>query len=170
MYSFPRQLKGNCIHCNKEIYTFDNPDYNWLDHAAFVEKVDNNSCRIVGGYGSTTMDMSEAEFVDYSLYDKCMSKFREVDTSPELYICDDCIKELLEEGRIAFSNGGFVMSDYEVLKKVFEKSSWVRTDFHDKNIEYPLDEETFVEGKAIWVWDVVGDCVEVLFDKDGNII
>ena len=62
------------------------------------------------------------------------------------------------------------MSDYEVLKKVFEKSSWTRIDFHDK-IEYPLDEESIVEGKAIWVWDdVVGDCVEVLFDKDGNII
>jgi hypothetical protein len=62
------------------------------------------------------------------------------------------------------------MSDYEVVKNVFEKSSWIRVDFHDK-IDYPLDEETFVEGKAIWVWDdVVGDCVEILFDKDGNII
>ena len=62
------------------------------------------------------------------------------------------------------------MSDYEVVKKVFEKSSWMRVDFHDK-IDYPLDEETIVEGKSIWIWDdLVGECVEVLFDKDGNII
>jgi hypothetical protein len=62
------------------------------------------------------------------------------------------------------------MSDYEVLKKVFEKSSWVRIDFHEE-IEYPLNEDVIVKGKSIWIWDdVVGECVEVLFDKDGNIV
>ena len=43
------------------------------------------------------------------------------------------------------------MSDYEVVKKVFEKSSWMRTDFHDK-IDYPLNGETTVEGKSIWIY------------------
>ena len=100
--NFEPVFKGHCIHCNKEIYTFDNPEYNWLDHAAFVERVGDSSCRIVGGYGSTTMDMSVAEFVDYDLYEECVNEMNKLDCS-NLYICDDCIKELLKEGKVAFS-------------------------------------------------------------------
>ena len=62
------------------------------------------------------------------------------------------------------------MSDYETLRSVLEKSSWLKCDFLD-NVEFPLKEDNIVKGKSIWMWDdIVGDCVEILFDKNGNII
>ena len=140
-------LKGHCIHCNKEIYTFDNPEYDWLDHAAFIEMVDNDSCRIFGGYGSTTMDMSTAEFVDYSLYKKCMEKFRKMAEYPELYICDDCIKKLLEEGRIAFSSE-FRISPVSMLTKEEHPNGYVQSGnicptLRRKDIYVPVHKDVF---------------------------
>ena len=145
--NFEPVFKGHCIHCNKEIYTFDDPEYEWLDHAAFIEMVDNNSCRIVGGYGSTTMDMSTAEFVDYALYDKCMSKFRETSTYPELYICDDCVKELLKEGKIAFSSefrtSPISMLSKEEHPKGYEMVDCVHPNLCRKNIYVPIQKDVF---------------------------
>ena len=146
MYSFPRQLNGTCIHCNKEIYTFDNPEYNWLDHAAFVEKVGNNSCRIVGGYGSTTMDMSVAEFVDYALYEKCITNLNEKGCF-NLYICDDCIKELLKEGKIAFSSefrtSPISMLSKEEHPKGYEMVAGTHPNLCRKNIYVPIQKDVF---------------------------
>lgn len=146
MYSFPRQLKGNCIHCNKEIYTFDDPDYNWLDHAAFVEKVGNSSCRIVGGYGSTTMDMSVAEFVDYDLYKKCVNEMNESGCF-NLYICDDCVTKLLNEGKVAYSEEfrhspvGMIVS--EEHPKGFVQYANEHPNLRRKNIYVPIQKYVF---------------------------
>lgn len=90
---------GECVHCNKKIHTFDNPDYMWLDEAAFIEQSSKDMCYIVGGYGSTTMDMTKAIFEDSSLKEKCLSIMKERNVKV-LYICDDCIKKLLKEEKI----------------------------------------------------------------------
>lgn len=51
---FAPEFKGNCGNCNKEIYTLDNPNYNWLDKAAYVVKDENGNPIITGGYGSSS--------------------------------------------------------------------------------------------------------------------
>lgn len=147
MYSFPKQqFKGHCIHCNKEIYTFDNPEYNWLDHAAFVERVGDSSCRIVGGYGSTTMDMSVAEFVDYDLYEKCVNEMNKLGCF-SLYICDDCIKDLLKEGKVAFSEEfrqspvGMIVS--EEHPKGYIQYANEHPNLRRRNVYVPIQKDVF---------------------------
>ena len=99
---FEPEFRGYCIHCNKKIYTFDNPEYNWLDEAAVIQ---NNSglIQITGGYGSRTMDCCIAHFTDYELEEKCNKLFSSMSSSRDfLYICDDCIEKLIKENKIYY--------------------------------------------------------------------
>lgn len=145
-YSFPPRLMGHCVHCGKEIYTFDDPKHEWLDHAAFVEMVDNNTCRIIGGYGSTTMDMCVAEFTDYDIFEKCVKTLNDGHLF-NTYICDDCITKLLEEGKIAYSSEARIAPMSMLIKeehpKGWELTGSIHPSLRRRDLYVPVHMDVF---------------------------
>lgn len=115
---------GHCVFCNKEIHTFDNPEYNWLDNAAVI-KNNFGAAEITGWYGSRTMDCCVAHFTDYELEENCNKLLLSNDT---LYICDDCIEKLMKENKIEY-----VIEDYY---------SSLKNRIRDKTFPY-LEEKNF---------------------------
>lgn len=141
---FAPEFKGNCGNCNKEIYTFDNPNYNWLDKAAYVVKDENGNPIITGGYGSTTMDMCVAKFCDYELYKKYKNLLKDKDI---IYLCDKCIIKMMVENKICYisENVSYDPIDFvpEVKDTLEFKPMMKFPEVSGKNIFVPIQKNVF---------------------------
>lgn len=88
-----------CVVCGQDIEVLDEYSDGYdLDGGATIEKSDSDVI-IYGTYGSETMDMSIAHFVDYELYKKYASLLEQ---EKQIHICDDCITDLLNAGKISY--------------------------------------------------------------------
>ena len=96
---FDDVFKGNCCCCNKKIYTFDNPSFNWLNEAGYIVKDENGNPIVTGGYGSVTMDLCIARFCDYELHKMYKNLLKDKDI---IYVCDKCIIKWFNENKICY--------------------------------------------------------------------
>lgn len=88
-----------CVVCGKDIEVLDEYSDGYdLDGGATIEKSDSDVI-IYGTYGSETMDMSIAHFVDYESYKKYSSLLEQ---EKQLHICDDCVNKLLNDNKISY--------------------------------------------------------------------
>ena len=139
-----------CVVCGKDIEILDEyADGYDLDGGATIEK-DDNDVIIYGTYGSETMDMSIAHFVDYDMYKKYSSM---LNNKKRLHICDDCINKLLNENKIAYTME-FYQDPLQIYNFREQREEMIRKypyfqglnrfpDIQGKNIVKPVQKNVF---------------------------
>lgn len=141
---FESEFKGYCDCCNKKIYTFDDPSYNWLDKAGYIIKDKNSNPIVTGGYGSTTMDMSVARFCDYNLHKKYKNILKDKDI---IYICDNCITKWIEENKICYilEYQEYDPAEFIIGSKENIKSKYIMKfpEISEKNVFMPIHKNVF---------------------------